>query len=66
MSDTELLTSEEAAARLGISRQSLHNLTSTDPDFPPPAKRFGRTPLWSPADLDAWRERHPARKKRGS
>lgn len=66
MDPENLLTSQEAADRLGISRQSLHNLTSNDPDFPEPAKRFGRTPLWSPEALDAWRERHPARKKRGS
>lgn len=66
MTSDDLLTSQEAADRLGITRQSLHNLTSSDPDFPAPAKRFGRTPLWSPRDLDAWRERHPARKKRDS
>jgi excisionase family DNA binding protein len=53
------LPSDEAAALLGISRQSLYNLTSHD-DFPKP-KKIGRTSLWPEEDLKQWRARHPKR-----
>lgn len=66
MNPDDLLASADAAQYLGITRQSLHNLASSDPDFPPPKKRYGRTPVWAPEDLDAWRQQHPARKQRGS
>lgn len=56
------LTSDEAAARLGIARQTLYNLAATRPDFPEPA-RIGRTLLWPIGGLDAWRGKHPARRK---
>lgn len=59
---TRYLTSEQAAERLGINRQSLYNLASNHPDFPKPTK-IGRTSLWPIKELDAWRERHPARRR---
>ncbi|GAA0719640.1 helix-turn-helix domain-containing protein [Dactylosporangium roseum] len=59
------LTSDEAAAHLGIARQTLYNLAATRDDFPEP-KRVGRTLLWSVAGLDEWRGKHPARKRRDS
>ncbi|WBB94173.1 helix-turn-helix domain-containing protein [Verrucosispora sp. WMMC514] len=58
------LTSDDAAARLGIARQTLYNLAQTRDDFPEPL-RIGRTLLWPIAGLDAWREQHPARRKPG-
>lgn len=57
------LTTDEAAARLGINRQSVYNLASRGDDFPNPVK-VGRASLWSEADIDAWRAKHPARRKR--
>lgn len=59
------LTSEQAAQRLGINRQSLYNLVNREPNFPQPTK-IGRTSLWKPEELDAWRKDHPARGKRDS
>ncbi|MEE1812626.1 helix-turn-helix transcriptional regulator [Streptomyces sp. BE133] len=59
------LTADEAAARLGINRQSLYNLANRAPDFPKPIK-VGRTPLWPARELDAWRARHPARRRSDS
>lgn len=53
------LTSDQAASRLGINRQTLYNLTSRD-DFPKPTK-IGRTSLWPEKELDEWRARHPKR-----
>lgn len=55
------LTSTEAAAHLGINRQTLYNLRGSD-GFPKPI-HVGRTPLWEQAALDAWRVKHPARRK---
>lgn len=63
MDISKLLTSEKTAERLGINRQSLYNLVSNDPDFPTPVK-VGRTSLWDPEKVDAWRKRHPERKKK--
>lgn len=54
------LTTEQAAARLGINRQSVYNLANRAPDFPKPVK-IGRASLWPEAELDAWRVKHPAR-----
>ncbi|WP_399553912.1 helix-turn-helix domain-containing protein (plasmid) [Streptomyces anulatus] len=59
---TGYLTSDEAAARLGINRQSLYNLANRSPDFPKP-KKIGRTSLWPEAGVDAWRAEHPKRQK---
>jgi predicted DNA-binding transcriptional regulator AlpA len=55
------LTADEAAAHLGVNRQTLYNLKGR-PDFPDPI-HVGRTPLWPLASLDAWRAKHPARAK---
>lgn len=57
---TGYLTSDEAAERLGINRQSLYNAARKSPDFPKP-KKVGRTSMWLEKDVDAWRERHPKR-----
>lgn len=57
---TGYLTSDEAAERLGINRQSLYNLANRSPDFPKP-KKVNRTSLWPEKEVDAWRERHPKR-----
>lgn len=59
------LTSDESAARLGITRRTLFNLASTRDDFPTPIY-VGRNPLWLAEHLDAWRANHPARKKRAA
>lgn len=57
---TGYLTSDEAAERLGINRQSLYNLANRSPDFPKP-KKVGRTSLWPEKGVDEWRTKHPKR-----
>lgn len=57
---TGYLTSDEAAERLGINRQSLYNVARKSPDFPKPTK-VGRTSMWPEKELDEWRARHPKR-----
>ena len=57
---TGYLTSDQAAERLGINRQSLYNLANRSPDFPK-SKKVGRTSLWPEEGIDEWRARHPKR-----
>ncbi|WP_033239901.1 helix-turn-helix transcriptional regulator [Streptomyces albidoflavus] len=57
---TDYLTSDEAAERLGINRQSLYNLAQRSPDFPK-ATKVGRTPMWPKEGIDEWRAKHPKR-----
>lgn len=56
------LTSDEAAAHLGITRRTLYVLAERSTGFPHP-QRIGRTLLWPQTDLDTWRAAHPARRK---
>lgn len=55
-----LVDSETAAKQLGISRTSLYRIRYAYPDFPQP-QRVGRTLLFDPRKLRAWRKQHPAR-----
>ncbi|HEY9370148.1 helix-turn-helix transcriptional regulator [Streptomyces sp.] len=57
------LTSDEAAERLGINRQSLYNHATRTPDFPKPTK-VGRASLWAEDAIDAWRAGHPKRQRK--
>lgn len=59
---TDALDRRSAAAYLGVKIQSLHGFRQTYRDFPEP-EYVGRIPVWKPADLDAWRAKHPAKKK---
>lgn len=56
------LTSDAAAAHLGIARRTLYNLAAHSDGFPEPV-RVGRTLLWLTTGLDTWRTAHPARRK---
>lgn len=56
------LTAQQAADRLDVSIKTVYNLNGPHNDFPTPLY-VGRTPLWPTGQLDAWRERHPARSK---
>lgn len=58
------LTTEQAAKRLGINRQSIYNLATRASDFPKPTK-VGRASLWPIKEVDAWRAAHPARRRQG-
>ncbi|MFC1429128.1 helix-turn-helix transcriptional regulator [Streptacidiphilus sp. N1-3] len=57
------ITSEDACTRLGITWRTLYGQHRKSSDFPVPRK-VGRTLLWNAAELDAWRIRHPKRKRR--
>jgi predicted DNA-binding transcriptional regulator AlpA len=47
---------DELAAALGVSRRAIERERSAG-RFPPPDRRIGRMPLWSPATIRAWLER---------
>lgn len=47
----ELLTGEQVAERLGLSRQRVQQLSGR-PDFPPPAGRVGKATVWRAGDVD--------------
>ncbi len=51
---TSLLTPEDVAARLQISKRQIHNLIN-DGDFPPPMK-VGRLNRWRELDVDNYVE----------
>ncbi|MCZ4352647.1 helix-turn-helix domain-containing protein [Roseovarius aestuarii] len=52
---TSLLTSEDVAARLRISKRHIHNLIA-EGNFPPPMK-VGRLNRWRELDVDCYVER---------
>lgn len=55
------LTTDEAAALLGIVRRSVYDFAARLPGFPQPT-RIGRTVLWPEEELREWRRAHPSRK----
>jgi len=59
------LSTEQAAERLGVKVASVYTFARRLEGFPQPT-RIGRTLLWPQAEIDAWRVRHPARRRRDS
>ncbi|MER5663171.1 IS200/IS605 family transposase [Streptomyces mirabilis] len=56
------LTPVQAAEHLGISPEAIYVLNSRKgKGFPQPVYT-GRTPTWTPAELDAWRAAHPSKR----
>jgi predicted DNA-binding transcriptional regulator AlpA len=49
----QLLTGEQVAERLGISRQRVQQLAGRS-DFPPPAGRVGKATVFNAGDVDAY------------
>ncbi|MDC0773685.1 transposase [Streptomyces sp. HD] len=56
------LTPAEAAERLGISREAMYVLNSRRGNGFPRPVYIGRTPTWTPAQLDTWRASHPPKR----
>ena len=52
----------EIARMLGVSRQRVHQLATTDPDFPKPEAVLSAGKIWSKAAIETWMAGHwPAR-----
>ena len=50
-----LVDARAVAERLGLAhRQTVHNLVSRYPDFPPELGMWGRTRLWAWPDIERW------------
>ncbi|HCS60131.1 MAG TPA: DNA-binding protein [Microbacterium sp.] len=54
MSDQELLDSAQVAARLSVTIGTVYKLRTEDEAFPSPVRYRGRSPLYSPAAIDAF------------
>lgn len=49
------LTTEDVAARLGVTPSTVRAYHSRG-QMPPPSGRIGRTPYWTPRDIEPWLE----------
>ncbi|MDP9640158.1 putative DNA-binding transcriptional regulator AlpA [Actinopolyspora lacussalsi] len=58
----DLLSAPQAAELLGISVKTLYRNSYVYDDFPQPTK-VGRTVLYDPDELRAWRYEHPPRER---
>ena len=47
-----LASAADAAEILGVSRQRVHQLTTTNPNFPPPIARVATGPLWARSAIE--------------
>lgn len=50
----ELVGSAEIAKRLGIARQSVHQLQKRHPDFPAPVAKLEQAQVWAWPDVERW------------
>lgn len=50
----DLVGAAEIGERLGIRRQSVHQLRSRHPDFPAPVATLKQAHVWSWPDVEAW------------
>lgn len=50
----ELVGTAEIAKRLGVVRQSVHQLQRRHPDFPEPVAKLERVQVWAWPDVEAW------------
>jgi len=55
---SEMLTLTEVADRLGLSKGTV-SAYRTRGKMPKPDKQYGRTPLWRPDTIKAWRGSQP-------
>lgn len=50
----ELVGAAEIAERLGIVRQSVHQLARRHPDFPQPVATLKQAMVWAWPDVEKW------------
>ena len=51
---THLVGAAEIAERLGIARQSVHQLRTRHPDFPAPVAVLKQAMVWDWAEVERW------------
>ena len=60
-----VITTRDAAARLGVTPRRVRALAERRADFPQPALRAGRVLLWSAEEIEHWArtaDRRPGRR----
>jgi hypothetical protein len=58
--DAEWWTTSDVAAYLGVRPATVSTYRMRG-QMPPPDKKLGRTQLWRPQTITAWRDRRPGR-----
>ncbi len=63
-----LVGATEIAEMIGVSRQRVHQLFQTAPDFPEPEVELAAGFIWRREVIEAWIKAHPERRvqRRGS
>ncbi|MEX5634119.1 helix-turn-helix transcriptional regulator [Parafrankia sp. FMc2] len=49
-----LMGTAEIAERLGVSRQRVHQIETSDPTFPKPVAELSAGKVWESADVERW------------
>ena len=57
MQDSTLLTVNQVATRLSVTRVTVYRLRDRDPEFPAPIYIAPRSPRWRSEELTAWIDR---------
>ncbi|MGH7642589.1 MAG: helix-turn-helix transcriptional regulator [Candidatus Dormibacteria bacterium] len=63
--DQELVGIAETARMLGVSRQRVHQIAGTNPEFPKPVAELAAGRIWRRQEVEAWIGAHPDRQKSG-
>lgn len=50
----ELVSVQEVARMLGVTRQRVHAIARTHPDFPAPVAELSAGRIWRKADIESW------------
>jgi predicted DNA-binding transcriptional regulator AlpA len=62
-----LMGTAEIADRLGVSRQRVHQIETSDPTFPAPVAELSAGKVWESTDVERWiaekRKAEPGRRK---
>ncbi|WP_239329702.1 AlpA family transcriptional regulator [Frankia sp. CiP3] len=61
-----LMGTAEIAERLGVSRQRVHQIETTDPTFPKPVIELSAGKVWETTDVEKWIVERRASRNRAS
>lgn len=61
----ELAGVAEVAQMLGVSRQRVHQIVQTNPEFPKPIAELSAGRIWRREEIEVWAQTHPDRQKSG-
>lgn len=61
----ELVGIAETAHMLGVSRQRVHQIAQSNPEFPRPVAELAAGRIWRRREIEDWIQAHPDRQKSG-